>query len=72
MGEKEELDKITQAIIGSAIQVHQTFGPGLLESAYEACRAFELAELGYKIEKEKPLPLVYKTMELDCAYRLDY
>ena len=71
MGEKEELDKITQAIIGSANQVHQTFGPGLLESAYEACRAFELAELGYKIEKEKPLPLVYKTMELDCAYRLD-
>jgi GxxExxY protein len=72
MGEKEELDKITQAIIGSAIQVHQTFGPGLLESAYEACLAFELVELGYKIEKEKPLPLVYKTMELDCAYRLDY
>ena len=71
MGEKEELDKITQAIIGAAIQVHQTFGPGLLESAYEACLAFELVELGYKIEKEKPLPLVYKTMELDCAYRLD-
>jgi len=72
MGEKEELDKITQAIIGAAIQVHQTLGPGLLESAYEACLAFELVELGYKIEKEKPLPLVYKTMELDCAYRLDY
>jgi len=71
MGEKEELDKITQAIIGAAIQVHQTLGPGLLESAYEACLAFELVELGYKIEKEKPLPLVYKTMELDCAYRLD-
>jgi GxxExxY protein len=71
MSEKEELDKITQAIIGAAIQVHQTLGLGLLESAYAACLAFELAEQGYRIEKEKPLPLIYKTMELDCAYRLD-
>ncbi len=71
MGEKEELDQITQSVIGAAIQVHQTLGPGLLESAYEACLGFDLVELGFKIDKQKPLPLVYKTMVLDCAYRVD-
>jgi len=71
MGEREELDKITQTIIGTAIQVHQALGPGLLESAYEACLAYDLGELGYKVEKQKPLPLIYKKVMLDCAYRLD-
>ena len=71
MGEREELDKITQAIIGAAIEVHQTLGPGLLESPYEACLAFELGEMGYKVDQQKPLPLVYKTVTLDCGYRLD-
>jgi GxxExxY protein len=71
MSEKEELDKVTQAIIGAAIQVHQTLGPGLLESAYESCLAFELTEHTHNIDREKTLPLVYKTMVLDCAYRLD-
>lgn len=46
-------------------------GPGLLESAYEACLAFELAQRGLKVEQQKPLPLVYKQVELDCGYRLD-
>jgi GxxExxY protein len=60
MGEKDRLDQITRNIIGSAIEVHKIVGPGLLESAYEACLAFELRKLGYKIEQQKPLPLVYK------------
>ena len=71
MGEREELDKITQTIIGAAIQVHHAYGPGLLESAYEACLAYDLGELGYKVEKQKPLPWIYKKVMLDCAYRLD-
>jgi GxxExxY protein len=71
MSEKEILDKITEAIIGASIQVHQALGPGLLESAYSACLAFELEELGYKIDKEKPLPLTYKSITLNYAYRLD-
>lgn len=71
MGEKEEIDKITEAIIGAAIQVHRALGPGLLESAYESCLAFDLAAIGYKVEREKPLPLIYKSMVMDCAYRLD-
>jgi len=71
MSEKETLDKITEAIIGAAIQVRQVLGPGLLESAYNVCLAFELTDMGYKIEKEKPLPLIYKSISLDCAYRLD-
>lgn len=71
MSEKETLDNITEAIIGAAIQVHQVLGPGLLESAYSVCLAFELTDMGFKIEKEKPLPLIYKSISLDCAYRLD-
>jgi len=71
MGEREEIDKITQAIIGAAIQVHQTLGPGLLESAYEACLAYELGILGLKVETQKPLPLVYKSVKLDCGYKID-
>lgn len=71
MGEKDRLDHITRNIIASAIEVHKIVGPGLLESAYEACLAFELRKLGYKIEQQKPLPLVYKDVQLDCGYRLD-
>lgn len=71
MSEKEELNQITQSIIGAAIDVHRNLGPGLLESAYEACTAFELTQLGLKVETQKPLPLVYKQVTLDCGYRLD-
>ena len=71
MTEKEDIDRITKSIIGAAIQVHRVLSPGLLESAYEACLAYDLMELGYLIEKQKPIPLIYKTMTLDCAYRLD-
>jgi GxxExxY protein len=51
MGEKEEINRITEAIIGAAINVHKALGPGLLESAYEACTAYELVERGLKIEQ---------------------
>jgi GxxExxY protein len=69
--EKEGLNQITDKIIGAAIEVHRTLGPGLLESAYEACLAFELIERDLKIERQKPLPVVYREVKLDCGYRLD-
>ena len=71
MIEKERLDRITGTVINCAIEVHRALGPGLLESAYEACLAFELVEQGLKIERQKPLPVVYRDVELDCGYRLD-
>jgi len=71
MKEKERLNQITENIIGAAVDVHRTLGAGLLESAYEACLAFELAERGLKIERQKPLPVVYREVKLDCGYRLD-
>jgi GxxExxY protein len=69
--ERARLNGITEAIIGGAIQVHRVLGPGLLESAYEACLAFELKKRGLRIEQEKPLPLVYDQVKLDCGYRMD-
>lgn len=71
MNEKERLDAITRKIIGAAVSVHRALGPGLLESAYEACLTFELRELGLRVEQQKPLPVVYKGVKLDCGYRLD-
>ena len=69
--EERMLNQITDAIIGAAIEVHRNLGPGLLESAYEACLAFEIAERGFKIERQKPLPVIYRKTKLDCGYRLD-
>ena len=71
MIEKERLDSITGTIINCAIEIHRALGPGLLESTYEACLAFELIEQGLKIERQKPLPVVYRGVKLDCGYRLD-
>lgn len=67
----EELNKLTEIIIGAAIEVHRNLGPGLLESAYEACLAFELKERGLIIERQVELPLCYKEVHLDCGYRID-
>jgi GxxExxY protein len=69
--DKDQLDLITRRIIGAAIEVHKGLGPGLLESAYEICLAFELRQLGFKVEQQLPLPVVYKDVKLDCSYRLD-
>lgn len=69
--EKEHLNRITEMVIGSAIQVHKALGPGLLESANEACLAFELADRGLNVSQQKPLPIIYRDVHLDCGYRLD-
>jgi GxxExxY protein len=66
-----ELNRLTDKIIGAAIEVHRNLGPGLLESAYETCLAYELEQLGLKIERQKPLPLIYKDIRLDQGYRID-
>ena len=59
MNKNEKLDKITEKIISAAITVHRTLGPGLLESTYEACMVYELAQAGLKVEQQKSLPIVY-------------
>jgi GxxExxY protein len=64
-------DQITEKIIGSAIAVHKALGPGLLESAYEECLCFELAEAGLEFKRQVALPVVYKGVKLDCGYRMD-
>ncbi len=64
-------NEISEKIIGCAIQVHSELGPGLLESSYEECLYYELIQSGLLVEKQKPLPLVYKEVNLDCGYRLD-
>lgn len=71
MVQRERLNAITEGIIGAAITVHINLGPGLLESAYDACLAFELIDRGYAIERQKGVPLVYRGRTLDCGYRLD-
>jgi len=62
---------ITKQIIGCAIEVHKLLGPGLLESSYLECLFYELHKLGLEVEKQKPLPLIYKEVKLDAGYRLD-
>ncbi len=64
-------NEITEIIIGCAIKVHKNLGPGLLESAYQECLFYELKKTGLKVEKEKPLPLIYEDVKLECGYRLD-
>ena len=71
VAEAERLNALTERIIGAAIEVHKALGPGLLESAYETCLAYELVKRGLKIERQKPLPLAYDGVQLDCAYRMD-
>jgi GxxExxY protein len=62
---------LTSVIIGCAINVHRILGPGLLESAYEECLAFELNEAGLLFERQKPVPVVFKEIKLECGYRID-
>ena len=64
-------DELTEIIIGCAIKVHKVLGPGLLESAYEECLFYELKKTGLVVEKQKPLPLIYEEVKLDCGYRSD-
>lgn len=62
---------LTPEIIGVAIKIHRKLGPGLLESAYEACLAYELEKLGLRVERQKPVPLIYEAVKLDCGFRAD-
>jgi GxxExxY protein len=62
---------ITEKIIGSAIKIHRALGPGLLESAYEACLAHELELMGLRVERQKAVPLFYDSVKLDCGFRAD-
>ena len=66
------INEITEKIIGCAIEVHKILGPGLLESAYEACLLYELHKAGLRAERQKPIPVVYKEINLDCGYRFRY
>ena len=67
----KEINAITEGVIGAAIAVHRALGPGLLESAYEACVAYDLVDSGFLVERQKGLPVVYRGVELDCGYRID-
>lgn len=71
MNEEERLNKITETIIGVAINIHRSLGPGLLESSYEACMVYDLSEAGLKVEQQKSLPVAYRGVKLECGYRLD-
>ena len=66
-----ELNEITQKIIGCAIEVHKSLGPGLLESAYEECLSYELIKKGLNVKRQQPTPVVYKDIKLECGYRID-
>jgi GxxExxY protein len=66
-----ELNEVTQKIIGCAIEVHKKLGPGLLESAYEECLAYELVRSGLAIKRQHPTPIVYKEIKLEYGYRID-
>lgn len=67
----KEINRITATIIESAIRIHRTVGPGILEKAYFRCLCYELVSAGLKLETEKELPLLYQGVHIDCAYRAD-
>ncbi|NOX67405.1 MAG: GxxExxY protein [Chlorobi bacterium] len=64
-------NELSKEIIGLAIKVHRSLGPGLLESAYEECLYYELEKAGLIVEKQKPMPLIYDEVKLDVGYRMD-
>lgn len=64
-------NEIANKVIGLAINIHSTLGPGLLESAYQECLYYKIQKSGFKVEKEKPMPLIFEEVKLDCGYRID-
>lgn len=66
-----EVNQITHEILDSAYKVHSALGPGLLESSYQACLVYELRKKGLHVETEKPLPLIYEEVFMECGYRID-
>ncbi|HXQ41755.1 MAG TPA: GxxExxY protein [Candidatus Udaeobacter sp.] len=69
---QESRDSLSERVIGLAIEVHRGLGPGLLESAYEECLAYELKNAGMAFARQVPLPVIYKSVKLDCGYRMDF
>ncbi len=65
-------DPLATQVIGLAIKVHRALGPGLLESAYEECLAYELTKNNVPFGRQVPLPLIYEDVRLDCGYRMDF
>jgi GxxExxY protein len=68
---KIRANELSTIIIGAAIEVHKELGPGLLESAYEACLRYELEQRGVKVIQQLTLPVVYKGIDVECGYRID-
>lgn len=68
---KMEINEITHEILDSAYKVHTALGPGLLESSYKTCLVYELRKKGLRVEVEKPLPLIYEEVLMECGYRID-
>jgi GxxExxY protein len=66
-----DIEKLFKTVLDCSFEVHSALGPGLLESAYEECLYYELVQSGLKVEKQKPLPLIYKEVKLDAGYRVD-
>ena len=64
-------NELSSAVIRHAMKVHSSLGPGLLESAYEACLCYELMQAGLFVEQQKALPLIYETIRMECGYRVD-
>ena len=64
-------NELSNIIIGFAIEVHKSLGPGLLENAYKECLYYKIMQTGFKVEKEKPMPLIFEEVKLDCGYRID-
>ena len=71
MERSEQVNRVTERVIGAAMRVHTALGPGLLESAYEACLAYELEQQEMRVERQKALAVVYRGLGIDCGYRLD-
>ena len=71
MNQRDELNAITEQIVGAAIDVHRALGPGLLESVYESCLEFDLIERGLRTQRQVALPVIYKEVSLDAGYRVD-
>jgi GxxExxY protein len=67
-----DIEVLSNKIIGAAIEVHRQLGPGLLESVYEECLAYEFRSHGIAFERQKPIPIMYKDVQLDCGFRLDF
>ena len=66
-----EVNQLTEAIIGAAIEVHKRLGPGLLESAYRICLGYELRKRGFEVIEEQPVPVIYDDVKLECGFRAD-